>query len=295
MTCENKILINRAKKIMSDLTYILLLTALGSILSLTGGVIFLAVKQWSQALAKYSIPFAAGVLLTVSLLGLLPEASHMVGDNAFLIVLLSFLGAYLFETLFFDLHHHHDDGHHQHTSSVPLVIIGDTIHNFIDGVTIAAAYLVNPGLGLATAISTFLHEVPHEIGDFGILLKSGFSNKRVFLVNFVSSLSAFVGALVVFFLASGDQFIGTLLAVSAGLFLYLGASDFLPKVSKQAEKIKSVAVVIAGIVIMYGALSLIPHSHDLEHADGHHEEHGTEEIHEDDHHEDSELEEAHID
>jgi len=248
---------------MHDLINIFLLTSLGSIIALVGGVAFLTIKPWNQFLSKYSIPFAAGVLMTVALTGIIPEAHHMIGESAFTYNLISFFAAYLFENLFFDLHHHDcDEKTHQHTSSIPLIVVGDTIHNFIDGVAIAASYLVNPGLGLATAISTFLHEVPHEVGDFGIMLKHGFSKTKIFTTNLFSSLSSFAGAFMAVFFSTSQAVNGTLLSFAAGLFLYLGASDFLPKAASRQDKIKSIFVILIGIVVMFATLSLIPHSHE---------------------------------
>jgi zinc and cadmium transporter len=257
---------------MNGLFELILLALLGSVIALLGGVVFLSVKKWSRALSLYSVPFAAGVLVTVALMGLLPEASHVIGERAFLVVVISFIGSYLFENLFCELHHHdHSCGHDHHKRAVPLIIIGDTIHNFIDGVAIAASYLVNPGLGLVTAVSTFLHEVPHEIGDFGILLKAGYTKKKVFMVNLVSALMTVVGALVVYFLARGEAFSGYLLAISAGMFLYLGASDFLPHAGEGVSKKKGIAVLLLGVVLMYLTLSVVPHSHEAKH-DEHEEE-----------------------
>ena len=262
---------------MSDLTNILLLSLLASVIALVGGVVFLKVDKWSSALTKYSTPFAAGVMITVAFLGLLPEAVDVLGHKAFGISLMALIGAYLFENGLFDLHHHdHEDDHSHHHTSVPLVIIGDTIHNFIDGVAIAAAYLVSPSLGLITAISTFLHEVPHEIGDFGILLKAGFSKKKVFLVNLFSALSTVLGALTIYFFATGDQLPGILLAVAAGMFIYLGASDFLPRANEGIEKSKAVGVLLLGVALMYLTLSIVPHSH--EHEESFLDEHEAEHI-----------------
>jgi zinc and cadmium transporter len=249
----------------SDLLNILSLSLLASVLGLTGGTLFLVVKKWSASLTKYSTPFAAGVMMTVAFLGLLPEASEILGHQAFNIVLATFFVTYIFENFIFDLHHHdHDDHKHSHSheeQSVPLVIIGDTIHNFIDGVAIASAYLINPGLGFVTAVSTLLHELPHEIGDFGILLKAGFSKKKVFLVNLFSSLSTVLGSLVVYFFVTGTQLPGILMSIAAGMFIYLGASDFLPRANKEIEKTKAVLVLLLGAALMYLTLSLVPHAH----------------------------------
>jgi zinc and cadmium transporter len=249
---------------MSDLINVLGLAFLGSVLALVGGVAFLLKKDWSEWLSSYSVPFAAGVLLTISLLGLLPEAVDMYGEGAFGVALLTFLVAYLFEHFFFCIHHHDHDCKHglRYKAAIPMVIVGDTIHNFIDGVAIAATYMVSPGLGLVTTISTFLHEVPHEIGDFGILLGAGWRRKKILLVNVLSALATIVGALVVWFWIEDPALIGMLLAVSAGLFLYLGASDFLPNIhqGKISEK-KAIAALIIGVLVMFLTIKLTPHSH----------------------------------
>lgn len=250
---------------MHDFINILLLALLGSVIALVGGVVFLLVSKWSDVLSKYSVPFAAGVMMTVSLLGLLPESVDILGELGFLISLLAFIAAFLFENIFCDLHHHehchiHDDKHH-HKSSVALVIIGDTIHNLVDGAAIAAGYLVNPGLGIITTISTFLHEVPHEIGDFGILLKAGYSKSKVFWINFFSALSTVLGAILIYFFIRETEFLGYLLAIAAGMFMYLGASDFLPRASKEIDTKKAVIVLLIGVLIMYLTMHIIPHSH----------------------------------
>lgn len=248
---------------MTSFYQLFLLAFLGSMIALVGGLVFLFNKTWSKTLEVNSVPFAAGVLITVSVLGLLPEAVEMAGEKVFLIVLVSFFGAYFFEKVFFGLHHH-ETYHHgrDYKSSVPLVIFGDTIHNLIDGIAIAASYLVSPGLGLVTAISTFLHEVPHEIGDFGILLKAGWRRNNIIIVNALSASTTIVGAFFVFFSAFSDELIGVLLALSAGIFLYLGASDFLPDVeSFSKSKVRSVIPLVIGIIAMVVTLLAVPHGH----------------------------------
>lgn len=241
---------------------LILLALLGSVVALVVGVVFLSVEKWSKFLSKYSVPFAAGVLITVALIGLLPEASHILGEKGFLIVLLTFLLAYVFENLICDLHHHdHGSGCKDHSGSAWLVIMGDTIHNFVDGVAIGASYLVNPGLGLVTAVSTFLHEVPHEIGDFGVLLKAGFKKRKIILVNLISSLMTLVGALLVYYLGANELVSGYLLSGAAGMFLYLGASDFLPHASEEMTTKKAMMVLLLGVIMMYVTLSLVPHGH----------------------------------
>ncbi len=234
---------------------ILLLATIGSIAGLIGGVVFLVKKSWSQTLCKYAVPFAAGVLLSVSLLHLLPEAVHDLGDSAYLYLLVAFLLSFLFEQFFAHLHHHETPETKSLKHSVPLVLFGDTIHNFIDGVAIGAAYLTDPMFGFVVAFATFLHETPHEIGDFGVLVAAGWSEKKTFIANFLSALATFPGAfLVLMFTNESRGIVAILLAISAGVFLYLGASDFLPMVGEEekgANASKKIVLLIAGVVIMY--------------------------------------------
>lgn len=249
-----------------ELLYLLLQALIGSLIALFGGIVFLYNRRLSSVLEKYSVPFAAGVLVTVSILGLIPEAEHEIGEFAHWVVLFSFLGVYIFEHLFFGIHHHDEDEGHHHdnikTSSVGLVIFGDTIHNFIDGVAIGAAFLIDPNLGLIVALSTFLHEVPHEIGDFGILLKAGWKRSKILVVNIISATMTIVGAFSVYLFNHNESFNGTLMAISAGVFLYLGASDFLPKINSEGKnKLKSILPLILGSVIIIATILLLPHDH----------------------------------
>jgi len=247
---------------MNPLFAILILALIGSVAGLIGGVVFLLKKEWARALCKYAIPFAAGVLLSVSLLHLLPEAVHQVGEGAYLIVLISLLASFFFEQYFVHLHHHEDRKHTLVKASIPLVIVGDTIHNFIDGVAIASAYLVDPYLGLIITLATFLHETPHEIGDFGVLTSAGWSRGKAFMANFFSALATFPGALLVFFfMQDGQEKIGILLAISAGIFLFLGASDFLPEVGEEERGVpawKKFSLLVFGAAVMYALTFVSP-------------------------------------
>jgi zinc and cadmium transporter len=228
-------------------------------------------------LEKYGVPFAAGTMIVTALIGLLPEAMHSIGPSSLAVFTFSFLLLYVLEKLFIKFHHHsHSHSEESQTkktikSSVPIVLVGDTLHNFIDGVAIAVSYAINPGLAVITAISTFLHEVPHEIGDFSILLKAGFSKRKVLIINVLSALVSILGAMIVSFIAPSEVVIGNLLAITAGIFFYLGVVDFLPHAfdsehnSSFKSKFKVVASVLAGSVIMALSLMLVPHGHDNDH------------------------------
>lgn len=256
-----------------------LLTLFASVISLVGGVAFLYTKKLSILLDRYGVPFAAGTMIVTALLGLLPEATHALGTiTGLAIFMIAFLSVYVLEKLFLQVHHHahSEDGHSTKNirSSVPIVLVGDTIHNFIDGVALAVAYAINPSLALLTALSTFLHEVPHEIGDFSILRKAGFAKSKVLLINILSSLVTLLGVVLVTVLSPSESMIGSLLAVTAGIFFYLGVVDFLPHAfasehrDSKLSKYAGVAAVVAGAVIMAASLWAVPHGHeDEEHSE----------------------------
>lgn len=264
---------------MQQAFFLLALSLFGGVIGIIGGLFFLYHKKWSATLEVWAIPFAAGVLLTVSLFGLIPEALELIGYQAWVLVATAFATALVFERVVLAIHHHAHDHHnlseHNHAAShsqtspsaVALVLVGDTIHNLIDGIAIGASFLASPGLGLLTAFSTFLHEIPHEIGDFGVLLKAGWAKKNIIIVNAISALVTVVGAMSVLAFPHNDQVMGTLLAISAGIFLYLGTVDFLPQViaearQKKKQKVAFLLPLLLGVVTILATLMLVPHGHE---------------------------------
>lgn len=249
----------------SSLPLLLVLTFFGSVAGLIGGVVFLVKEDWARKLSEYAVPFAAGVLLAVSLLHLIPEAAHQMGESAYVWVLGALLFSFIFEEYFAQLHHHEHRKGTLKKATVPLILFGDTVHNFIDGVAIAAAFLTDPTFGIIVTAATFLHETPHEIGDFGILLSTGWSRSKTFLANLFSALATFPGALMVYFILGHEahEKIGALLAISAGVFLYLGASDFLPEVGENNHRHKvpvwkQLFLLLFGVLLMYILFLLSP-------------------------------------
>ena len=227
---------------MSNLYVLLAYSFIGSVAGLIGGIILLFKADWAKKLASVSVPLAAGVLLSLSFLDLLPEAVEEYGEGAFPVILSVFVVLFLIERFFFYFHHHVEDSHSGHSHAqgetvIPLVIFGDTIHNFLDGVVIGASFLVNPSLALLVSFSTFLHETPHEIADFGILLAKGWSRKKAFTANFLSALATFPGAFLTYFYAERvEEGVGFLLALAAGFFLYVATTDFLPEATHAPRK-----------------------------------------------------------
>lgn len=242
---------------ISILGYILLFTFIGSIASLTGGIFLLVNEKLCKKLTPFFVAFAAGTLLTVALIDLIPEAlEESVGEprSLFLAVLFGILSFFLLERYIF-WHHHHYEHEHVADPTTALIIIGDTVHNFLDGIAIAASFLVSIPVGIATSIAVGLHEIPQEIGDFGALLALGFKREKILLVNFISALSALVGAVLGFyFLAAIETLLPYLLAFTGGHFVYIAASDLIPKLQSKGHAEKSVSdtiVFLFGIVTAY--------------------------------------------
>ena len=187
----------------------------------------------------YIISFATGIFIGAFFLNLLPNL-YKNSQNAeviSLIILISFLSFFLIENF---LHfHHHGEEHHRHHLGV-LNLIGDFFHNFVDGLSIAAAFKVSPQFGLIITLAIAAHEIPQEFGDFSILLYSGFDKLKALVLNFLVGLSSVLGVIVGYFL---DVPVYYLLAIVAGSFLYIGASDLIPLLA-QVNKDKKIKVLI---------------------------------------------------
>lgn len=248
---------------ISILGYILLFTFIGSIASLTGGIFLLVNEKLCKKLTPFFVAFAAGTLLTVALIDLIPEAlEESVGEprGLFLTVLFGIISFFLLERYIF-WHHHHYEHEHMVDPTTSLLITGDTVHNFLDGIAIAASFLVSIPVGIATSIAVGLHEIPQEIGDFGALLALGFERRKVLLVNFISALSALAGAIFGFyFLGAIETLLPYLLAFTGGHFIYIAASDLIPKLHSVEDDGKSVnqtLIFFLGIVVTYLTIILL--------------------------------------
>ena len=229
---------------------ILFATIIVSLFSLVG---ILALSLRDETLHKilfFLIAFSAGTILGAALFELLPEAvEHIQGSVVFVYVAGGFVAFYFLERFiyWYHGHGHHSDlseqGAEQYTKGFAyLNVIGDGIHNFLDGMIIAVSFNVDFSVGLATTIAVIFHELPQEIGDYGILIYAGFNKVRALLLNFVAALSVVVGGVfAIFFLEMVETLSGTLIAFSAGAFLYLSASELVPELKKEENFWKSLA------------------------------------------------------
>lgn len=235
------------------LVWILSATLLVSLISLIG-ILTLGLK--SKTFDKFLVlvvGFAAGGLIGGAFLHLLPEALEQCGCNAvFLYTLIGFTAFFLMERYFY-WRHCHEGVCDVHTFTY-LNLIGDGVHNFTDGLIIAASFVTDIKLGIVTTLAVIFHEVPQEIGDFGILVYGGLSKTRALMFNFICALAAVLGALIGYILsgitAAASMF---LIAFTAGGFIYIAASDLLPELHKQKDAKRAnlaFAAFILGLVFM---------------------------------------------
>lgn len=241
---------------MANYGHIIIFSLLGGVFSLIGGVILLSKRSWADKLALYATPFAAGALLAAVFLDLLHEGiEKAVPYTVLLSALIGMIIFFFAERFLRWFHHHHNDGEKHADATTGLVIAGDTLHNALDGVAIAASFLVSVPTGIITTIAVAAHEIPQEIGDFGILLKKGLSRKKVLLVNALSACATLVFALVTFWLGSETTLpLGVLLGLSAGFLLYIAASDVIPSIHDETPEnklfdIRPLLLVLGAVVV----------------------------------------------
>lgn len=247
---------------MSPLVLALAATFVVSAISLIG-ILFLF-AEWDERRSLLFVSFAAGVLLATTFLELLPEAvaRNHAGGNFFVATLAAMGGFFLLERLLHGFHSH--DGASHAEVSGHLILIGDTLHNFIDGVVIAATFLVDPALGVSTTLAVAAHEIPQEIADYGILLRAGFTRSRALLLNFLSGLSAVLGVLLcVTFQATIEASLSWFMAATAGMFIYIAASDLMPELhhAHARHQWRFAVPLFLGIALIALLGEALPHAH----------------------------------
>jgi zinc and cadmium transporter len=233
-------------------------TAIG--LSLLGGFgglvvassVLLFPSRLRVRLVPWLVSYAVGALLGVALLELLPQAlAQLDARRVFGTLLLGILGFFVLEKMAIWRHCHTDDCE-VHRASGPLLLVGDAAHNFLDGTVIAAAAITSVPLAVSTAIAVFAHEIPHEIGDFAILLHAGYSRSRALMFNAASAASGVLGAVVaLLFLDAAPRFEPYFLAFATASFLYVAMSDLIPDLHRGTfddNALRQVVLVGAGVV-----------------------------------------------
>jgi len=250
------------------LIWIIIFSILGSAGAICIAAIFVFLGDNIQkALIPTLIAFATGVLLTVAFLGLIPESIEEVGEPHLIMpfILGGILFFFIMEKIVIwrncrdktcEVHSH---------ASGPIILVGDSFHNFTDGIVIAAAFLSGLNLGFVAGITIIIHELAQETGDFGVLLHSGYSRKKAFIYNIISSSTTIPASIISYFLLDSLEFIVPfLLAIAAASFIYIALSDLTPDLHQHTDIkyiIRQLVVIVIGIVLMALLLSIGGHQH----------------------------------
>ncbi len=242
----------------------ILATVIVSLMSLTGAVLFFRKNYLTNRYGGALLSMAAGVMLVAAVMDLLPEAVEIYSGKELYTALL--LGICLFFVMERMIHwyHHHTHLHSREQEIQPaayLVLVGDSLHNFFDGLAIAAAFSVSFGLGMVTTLAIILHEIPSELADFITLIHSGFKFWKAIIYNFLSGLTAVIGAVVGwYFLSSVKEALPFLLAFNAGMFIYISCSDLIPALHEDFKKDKrwlQTLTFLLGVVLMASIIGFL--------------------------------------
>lgn len=273
---------------MDLLILIIIFTAIGGVLSVLAAGLFLLLPENLRAkVLPHGISFAIGALLAVAFWGLIPHAFEEVEPSQFQMlsgtILVGILSFFVLEKLLIWRHCHsgsceahgevvHETGHHHghhgeqtHKAAGTLIIIGDSIHNFVDGVLIAAAFLTDVKLGIVTSLAVAAHEIPQEVGDFAILLQSGYSKSKALFYNVLASFTTVIGGVLAYYnLGELHDVLPFFLALASSSFIYIAVADLIPSLHKKTDiktSLHQVVLILAGVFVIATLHGL---AHDIE-------------------------------
>ena len=256
---------------MSLWALIIIFTAVGGVLSVMAAAVFLLLPDHRRnAVLPHGISFAIGALLAVAFWDLIPEAFSIVKPEQFQAlsgtILAGILGFFVLEKLLVWRHCHsgsceahgdeddHGHGHNATKSAGALIILGDSIHNFVDGVLIAAAFLTDVQLGIVTSLAVAAHEIPQEVGDFAILLHSGYSKTKALFYNVLASLTTVLGGMLAYFgLEDLHDSLPYFLALAASGFIYIAVADLIPSLHKKTDmktSLQQITLIAMGVLVI---------------------------------------------
>lgn len=244
--------------------YVLLALFIGSLGSVgLAGLLLLVKKSRMQRISTYLTYLAGGTLLGAAFLGMMPKAITLLDSGlVFGSVLVGILFFFVLEKIILWRTCRNIECERHLKAAAPMILVGDAFHNAIDGVVIAASFLTSIELGVFVSISIVLHEIPQELGDFGILLRSGYSRKKALFYNLLSGSTAVIfGVLAYYYLGFVNQLIPYALAFSASSFLYIALADLIPEMhqkTKIKESVIQIVLIILGVWLIY-AVKLINH------------------------------------
>jgi zinc and cadmium transporter len=244
------------------LIYVLIALFLGSVgsVALAGLMLFLN-NEKLEKVSTYLMYLAGGTLLGAAFLGMIPKAISMSEPRLILqIIMFGILFFFVLEKIILWRSCRNKNCERHMNTAAPIILIGDAFHNAIDGIVIAASFLTSAELGVFVTLSVVLHEVPQELGDFGILIKSGYSRKKAFWFNALSGATAIIFGIVAYYtLDSVKSLIPYVLAFSASSFLYIALADLIPEMHRKTSlkaSLSQIVLITIGILIIYGSIAL---------------------------------------
>ena len=252
---------------MNSLTLIVLLTGLSGLVSALAASVFLLLgERRRSAVLPHLVSFATGALLGAAFLGLVPHALESIGPGGAhrvgLGLLLGILTFFLLEK-FVLWRHCHDDPCEMHSpshaardaASARMILAGDSFHNVLDGVLVAAAIMTDPRLGIVTALAVAAHEIPQEVGDLAILLHGGYSRRKALSLNLLTSLTSVAGGVIAWFaLGTALQLLPYALAFAAASFIYIAVADLIPGLHRRVDVragLEQVLFIGLGVAVVY--------------------------------------------
>lgn len=235
--------------------YIFLAVLIGNIGSVIMASLVLRLKKENlQKVTRHINAFAGGTLLGAAFIGMLPNAINIGGEAISYVVLGGILFFFLIEKIMIWRVCTDENCDRHSRAGAMMLMIGDSFHNFLDGIVIAAAFLHSVSFGIVVALSVFAHEIPQEVADFGVIIKAGFSKRKAILMNLLSGLTAFLGAMLAWSSAlSAEKSMPYIFAISAAGFIYIALADLIPELHKKNSTQQSVyqfVFLIAGICVI---------------------------------------------
>jgi len=239
-----------------NLVWALSASIIVSLISFIGAISLLLKENLLNKILLLLISFSAGALIGGAFLHLIPEAAEKsVHGEVYLFVIVGFIFFFILEK-YLHWRHCHKGKCDIHTFTY-LNLVGDGVHNFIDGLIIGSSFVVNVNFGFVTSFAIIMHEIPQEIGDFGVLVYGGLNKNKALFYNFLSALTAVLGTVIGYVLANtSDAFLKLLMPVAAGGFIYIASCDLIPELHKEQDIKKatlSMAVFMLGVAFMYFA------------------------------------------
>lgn len=226
-----------------------------SLISLVGAVFIVLQRKFIDSLTTYLLALSSGILLGATFYDLVPEGSAGIGNSVYTWLIVGIVAFFILEK-FIHWHSHVEGEKPSKIHLAYLTLVGDGVHNFLDGAVIGVTFLTSVPLGVVTTLAVIAHEIPHEMSDFFLLIYGGFDNKRALWFNFLSALTAILGTITVFvFSRNIVQFSPYFIGFAAGNFLYIAASDLIPELHEKHNvrvSVMQTIFLIAGVILMQG-------------------------------------------